>query len=273
MLKRFGFATNIVSHCVGALADVPIPAPLRGVIIGAFAGAIKADRAEAMQQPSEFNSCGEYFARAIRAELRPLAEAPVISPVDGTLRLVCDADAPIPQIKGITYELRELLGEEPGGFCSGSVAVLYLAPHNYHRIHAPFDAEIERVKLIPGALWPVSSWGLSHIPGLFCVNERIVIQGRCSLGRSALGRCALGRWALVMVGATNVGRMELAFCDVRQLVPREDRVFSDGVCIERGVEMGRFRLGSTVVLVTDFKLAPLEQARSVRYGEAITDLR
>ncbi len=260
MLNVLGVATKIVSHCVGALADVPVPAPLRGMIIGTFANAIGATRSETEQQPHEFRSCGEYFARPIKPELRPLAKASVVSPVDGTLRLVCDAGAPIPQIKGITYELHDLLDEPAQTYSSGSVAVIYLAPYNYHRIHAPFDSVIERVKLIPGALWPVNSWGLANIPGLFCANERIVLHGQC----------ALGKWALVMVGATNVGRMELTCCDVKKLSSTQDLLFPEGINIACGAELGRFRLGSTVVLVTDFKLAPLEQARSVRYGEAIS---
>jgi phosphatidylserine decarboxylase len=253
------FSTKLLSHSVGAFADIPVPRPFRRFVIGTFSRCIRADHAEARGEFEEFRSCGEYFVRALRPGSRPIANSPLVSPVDGTLRAVYSADASIPQIKGSEYSVSELLDGDAHPYQKGSAAVLYLAPHNYHRVHAPFAGTISRVKLIKGALWPVNDWGLRNVPKLFCRNERIVIEGEG----------ALGPWALVMVGATNVGRMELTFSKVGGAGGPESEAFPSRFPVASGAELGRFRLGSTVVLVTSFPVAAIERPRAVRYGEAL----
>ena len=260
MLASFGFLTNIVSHLVGALADTPLPRFARGFIIGTFARLIRADLSEAEMQPTAYRSCGEYFARALKLGVRPLATTPICSPADGTIRNITAAAQPLEQIKGQKYTIAELLAENLASineFSGGSVAVIYLAPHNYHRVHAPLSGVIESIRHIKGPLWPVNAWGLNRIKNLFCVNERVIMRGRSTLGT----------WALVMVGATNVGRIELNWGDLKRINAGESRTVTWEV--EQGGEVGRFRLGSTVILVTSFKLQTLEQARAVRYGEAL----
>lgn len=264
MWERFGFLTKIISHLVGAAADIPVPVMLRGFIIGLFARLIKANVTEGEFLPEAYRSCGEYFARGLKLGARPLASTPVISPVDGTIRVISDITNPIRQIKGQDYTVQDLLGSDAIAFDPGSIAVLYLAPHNYHRVHAPFSAVIEEIKLIRGPLWPVNGWGLAHIKNLFCVNERVVMRGRCN-GPDGAG----AQFALVMVGATNVGRMELACVDLNAVSAAPHYRLSGEWRVTQGAELGRFRLGSTVILVTSFKLAALEQACAVRYGETI----
>lgn len=258
-LSALEFSTKLLSHSIGAFADIPVPRPFRRFVIGTFSQCIGANHAECLGEFEEFRSCGEYFVRALRPGNRPIANSALVSPVDGTLRAVYPAGTPIPQIKGSEYSVSELLDGDAHRYQKGSAAVLYLAPHNYHRVHAPLAGTISRVKLIKGALWPVNDWGLRNVPKLFCRNERIVIEGES----------ALGPWALVMVGATNVGRMELTFSKVGSARGPKTEGFTPGRAVISGSELGRFRLGSTVVLVTSFPLAAIEQPRAVRYGEAL----
>jgi len=197
--------------------------------------------------------------------------------VDGTLtqggRFLFKAPT-LTQIKGIDYKLQDLVGPDwdlkdylPGGYLT-----IYLAPYNYHRIHSPLEGQITQVSYIPGALWPVNTWSVSHIPGLFVVNERITVE--------VSG--AEGKVLVVMVGATNVGRITLDFLPglAGNGFPRcQDRLWrpSQLLPIAKGQGLGCFELGSTVILILSGSLAAKldpsllsSGVRTVRMGQGFS---
>ncbi len=200
---------------------------------------------EAEKPLSGYSSLGEFFVRALKPPARPL----------GTSSLVHCADSVITQIgrvhgrtavqaKGKTYSVDEILGADsevfPQKFEEGLFLTYYLCPRDYHRVHAPAQSEILRIKYIPGDLWPVNSWSTENVSKLFCLNERMVIEMSTPHGPMAL----------VLVGATNVGFIELAFdatLKSNQSLPPREKKYNPSVKINKGEELGRFRMGSTVV--------------------------
>jgi phosphatidylserine decarboxylase len=125
---------------------------------------------------------------------------------------------------------------------------VYLAPWNYHRIHAPADAGVTRARHVPGALWPVNAWSVRSIAGLFARNDRVLVEME-SQGSQG------GRMTIALVGATNVGRTTLAFSDLTgnakgEASPR-DFVPAAPVPLVKGGDLACFEMGSTIVLVLD----------------------
>lgn len=218
-----------LSRLTGVLAGVPLPCPLRGPVYRAFARRYGADLSEIEGSPADHPSLARFFQRSLVAGARPVADAPLVWPCDG--RVVTTGpvrDGRIPQVKGMDYCLGELLGEDglARALEGGTQATLYLAPGDYHRVHAPFAARLEVVRALRGTLFPVNPKAARSVPRLFPRNARHVF--RCALpgGRPA---------AVVMVGALNVGATVVSAkppCDLRA-----------------GDEIGRFGLGSTVVVL------------------------
>jgi phosphatidylserine decarboxylase len=163
----------------------------------------------------------------------------------------------------------ELLGDPGAGveFEGGSFVVVYLAPRDYHRVHAPVDGAVTALRHVPGTLFPVNAFGVAHVPNLLARNERVVVHQRSAVH---------GRVTTVMVGAVGVGRISVSFDD--SVITNDGRqpglrVYGDAPPqLERGAELGVFHLGSTVVLFTTPD-QPLELltgfGRRVRMGEAI----
>jgi phosphatidylserine decarboxylase len=215
----------------------------------------------------------DFFTRALKDGARPLAEADLVSPVDGTIsqfgRIEHDQ---ILQAKGHRYSTTALVGGDASlaeRFHDGSFATLYLSPKDYHRIHMPCDGVLTRMIDVPGAFFSVNPTTARGVPGLFARNERVV----CVFDSKAVGR-----FVLVLVGATIVGSMATVWHGVVN-PPRVRRVrewtYPDGsVALAKGAEMGRFLLGSTVVLLfgKDAALAfnpAWEPGRAIRLGEAM----
>lgn len=212
----------------------------------------KPDLSEAELPPDAYPTAQALFTRRLRPGARPVADAPLVSPVDARLRTAGTVEAPdleMTQVKGVEYTLAQLVGDErlAESFSGGRWGVFYLAPFNYHRIHAPCDAELEEVVHLPGNFWPVNDWSVEAVPGLFAVNERVVAVLKHPSGARAL---------MVMVAATNVGQIRLAadpeFASngaprraARRWKPEGKTSFA------RGEEFGTFMFGSTVVLVLD----------------------
>jgi phosphatidylserine decarboxylase len=168
-------------------------------------------------------------------------------------RFQAGRESQLTQIKGLDYRLEDLVG--PGWDLAdyrdgGGWMTIYLAPYNYHRIHSPLSGEITQVSYLPGALWPVNTWSVSHIPGLFVVNERIAVEISGAQGKAIL----------VMVGATNVGRITLDFnaAIAGNARPRSRAGIwkpAAPIPMEKGQGLGCFELGSTVILVLSASLA------------------
>jgi phosphatidylserine decarboxylase len=252
---------NWLSYCVGKLVHARLPFGLGPALRDAFIRLYRIETSEAEFPVDRYPTMGEFFVRRLKPGARPIAADPLVCPVDGTLTQggrFDPADPRLKQIKGIDYSLRDLAG--PGwdlsDYAAGGFLTIYLAPYNYHRIHAPIAGRVTRCGHIPGALWPVNTWSVSHIPGLFVVNERILVELEGEAGKAIV----------VMVGATNVGRITLDFHPgmVGNARPRPGAsqwVPPGDLRLEKGQGLGCFELGSTVILLLSRGLADKAGAR------------
>ena len=194
-----------------------------------------------------YKSFNDFFTRALRDGARPLAAADYLSPVDGAISQFGAIEGEqIFQAKGHQYSTTALVGGNQAlaaQFQDGSFATLYLSPKDYHRIHMPCDSELMRMIYIPGALFSVNPTTARGVPGLFARNERVV----------CVFESTDGPFVLVLVGATIVGSMATVWHGVvnppRGGEIREWAYVDDKVVLEKGAEMGRFLLGSTVVML------------------------
>ncbi len=262
---------------MGRIVRIRFPFGLHGVIRDQFIRAYRIDTAEGEAPPNQYPTLGDYFIRRLKTGARTVASVPLVSPADGLLNQSGLLEAPelwLTQVKGRKYSFSQLTGNrcEASHFAGGSFFTVYLAPHNYHRVHAPVGGEVVRAIHIPGALWPVNPWSVRTIDGLFAVNERIIVEIKTPEGVALV----------ILVGATNVGRITLAFnsemmanvSNVKEI--REWRP-SRPLPIAKGDEVGCFELGSTVVLVLDGPLTracnpefPVSGGQPVRMGQGLT---
>ena len=223
---------------------------------------------------ASYTSFNDFFTRALQPGARPLAQADLVCPVDGAIsQLGAIAVDQIFQAKGHCYSTTALLGGDSAmaaQFQHGHFATLYLSPRDYHRIHMPCDGTLRSMVHVPGSLFSVNPTTARGVPELFARNERVV----CLFDGPA------GPFALVLVGATIVGSMATVWHG-QVNPPRTGLVrqwdYEPGeVVLRQGEEMGRFLLGSTVVML--FPRGPLQfDARwapggSVRLGEAMASL-
>jgi phosphatidylserine decarboxylase len=223
---------------------------LTRVAIRAFARHFRVDLDEAEQaSPAAYSSFNRFFTRALRSGARPLCGEPdaIVSPVDGRISQVGDiVSGRLIQAKGRDYDLVSLLGGDAARaapFEGGRFATLYLSPRDYHRIHMPMDAGLRRMVYLPGRLFAVKPATVNVVPGLFARNERVA----CWFDT------ALGPMAMVAVGAIFVGSIETVWAGEITPAPKRRRRswdYPDGqVRLRRGEEMGRFNMGSTVILL------------------------
>jgi len=213
-----------------------------------FVGRYGVDMSEAAEPDiAAYKSFNDFFTRALKPGARPLAPADLVCPVDGAIsqfgRIRGDQ---IYQAKGHDYSTLALLGgdaELASCFDDGHFATLYLAPKDYHRIHMPCAGRLTRMLHVPGALFSVNPTTARGVPGLFARNERVV----CVFEGTA------GPFVMVLVGATIVGSMATVWHGVvnppRPGQVREWRYDDPAIDLAQGAEMGRFLLGSTVVLL------------------------
>jgi phosphatidylserine decarboxylase len=221
---------------------------LTTAMIRAFVRRYRVDMAEAANSDiAGYATFNEFFTRELRAGARPLAQARYVCPVDGAISQIgAIANGQIFQAKGHSYSARALLGGDAQlvqAFDDGHFATLYLSPRDYHRIHMPCAGSLRRMVYIPGDLFSVNPTTARSVPGLFARNERVV----------CMFDTAQGPLALVLVGATIVGSMATVWHG-QVNPPRSGRVrewsYASGVVeLDQGQEMGRFMLGSTVVLL------------------------
>jgi phosphatidylserine decarboxylase len=269
-----------LSRGFGRLADLPLPRPLRGPILGSFARIMGIDLAEAEHPPGAYRTLNAFFVRRLRAGLRPQPQDPgaVSSPVDGIVgSFGTVTEGRLLQAKGRRYSAAALLRDplEAGRFEGGHFLTLYLSPRHYHRIHSPMDGELAKAAHLPGALLPVNAAAVAGIADLFPRNERLL----CYLDGEA-GRCAV-----VAVGAYNVGRISAAFDQAWNAPPGEGgwvtnrgrvdevRSYAPPRRVRRGDEIMAFHLGSTVILLFEPGALTLEPGlvpgAEVRLGQQI----
>lgn len=222
---------------------------------------------------SSYATFNEFFTRALRPGARPLARADWVCPVDGAVSQFGDiVEGRLFQAKGHDYSATALLGGDEAlaaQFAQASFATIYLSPKDYHRIHMPRAGRLLRMIHVPGALFSVNPATARGVPGLFARNERVV----CVFEDAVSGQ---GPWVLVLVGATIVGSMSTVWHGVvnppRPGTLRQWDYSDQRICLAQGEEMGKFLLGSTVVLLMPGKLAfdaSWSPGAAVRMGEAM----
>jgi phosphatidylserine decarboxylase len=224
---------------------------IRNTFLRSFLSVYRLNMAEAVQpDPFAYRSFNDFFTRALRPGVRPIAEDAdaVVSPVDGTVSQ-CGAIAGdlLIQAKGQDYSLQELLAgdaEAVATYRGGSFACIYLAPYNYHRIHMPHAGTARDNVYVPGELFSVNAATARAVPRVFARNERLI----CDFATP------LGRMAVILVGALFVGSIETVHCGEVNPPPRgrkaPTRIATGlGRHFAKGEELGRFNMGSTVILL------------------------
>lgn len=216
--------------------------------VKAFISHYKVNMAEAEQpDPAAYPTFNAFFTRALRSGVRPVAQADWVSPVDGVISQLGAIDGEqIFQAKGHQYSTTALLGGDTAlarRFQDGQFATIYLSPSHYHRIHMPATGTLVRMVHVPGDLFSVNPSTARGVPGLFARNERLV----------CVFEGAHGPFVMVLVGATIVGSMATVWHGLVN-PPRPGVLrhwdYADGqVMLQQGEEMGRFQLGSTVVVL------------------------
>jgi phosphatidylserine decarboxylase len=260
-----------LSRALGRIADLHGAPPLLGRVIRTFVNVYGVDLGEAVIPEGGFTTFDAFFTRRLLPGARPPDPDPkaVLSPADGRLEDL----GPITQgatlrVKGRRYSVGELLGDpgEATRYEGGAFFIIYLSPRDYHRVHAPAGGGVARVRHVPGTLFPVNAIGLDHIDNLFARNERVAVVQETE---------GHGVVTTVLVGAMGVGRIGLAFDDLRTNGGREHGVRDygrDAPRIGRGEELGVFHLGSTVIVFLEpgvgmrFERAPGDV---VRVGQAV----
>jgi phosphatidylserine decarboxylase len=244
-------------------------------VIRRFVAHYNVDMAEAADPRIEsYATFNDFFTRPLREGARTIAAAPFVCPVDAAISQFGPIEHDqLFQAKGHSYSTRALVGgdgELARQFDHGHFATLYLAPRDYHRIHMPCDGRLKRMVYIPGDLFSVNPLTARHVPGLFARNERVV----CEFDS------AHGPMVMVLVGATIVGSMATVWHGVvnppRTSAPREWLYDRQEIRLAKGEEMGRFLLGSTVILLFPKNVLTFTPdwapSRPVRLGEAMATL-
>lgn len=230
------------------------------------------DMSEAVESdPLQYRYFNEFFTRKLKTDARPLSKTPgsLISPADGAIsqagRIHGDR---ILQAKQHNYSLAALLGGDESlaaHFLDGLFATIYLSPRDYHRVHMPCDGELQQMVYVPGKLFSVNKYTADHVPGLFARNERVI----------SIFRTDHGPIALILVGAFNVGSMETVWHGMvtppygHQLTRWDYQ--NQSIALARGEEMGRFNMGSTVIVLLPAQAGGyqtcLQSAQGIRMGQ------
>ena len=270
---------HFLSRQVHRLARCRIK-PVKNALISSFMRHFRPDMSDAAEpEPRDYPSFNAFFTRSLRPGARPCDPDPqaLVSPVDGTVSQIGRLEGlRMLQAKGHDYSVEALLGgasEWTERFAGGSFATLYLAPYNYHRIHMPAAATLQAAWFVPGRLFSVNAVTAAAVPGLFARNERVV----CAFEEAPLA------FALALVGALFVGSIATVWHgDVTPCRPRRaaELPVDTGRAasrLERGAELGRFNMGSTVILLlppgTADWLPGLQPGSPVRVGQTLARLR
>ena len=257
-----------LSRCLGALAASRNDTVKRW-LINAFMSAYRIDMTEFEgESADDFATFNDFFTRPLQPGSRPMSDDPrvVASPVDGTVSQAGPISAGnLVQAKGREYPVDELLGGADFGnrLAKGSFATIYLAPHNYHRVHAPCAGKLVETVEIPGRLFSVNGVTERHVGRLFVRNERLVLRIAAPFGE----------YALVLVGAMIVASIRVTWRGPVSPYRRRRSHYPDGVAFERGQEVGAFLLGSTVIALFPAGAVALDAGlcpgQNVRVGSPI----
>ncbi len=238
-----------LSRLTGWLAEVRYPIWLKNAVIERFVQHFEVNMAEAEQtDPRAYANFNEFFTRSLQAGARPIAEADIVCPADGAIsQLGAIEEGRIFQAKGQYFSTRELLGgdkERAAQFKDGQFATIYLSPRDYHRVHMPIAGQLTATSYIPGKLFSVNALTAENVERLFARNERLV----CYFDTD------VGSMAMILVGAMIVAGIETVWSGqvapaARVPVVSDFQALPEAVSLAKGEEMGRFKLGSTVILL------------------------
>jgi phosphatidylserine decarboxylase len=269
--RQYMLPKKLLTVLAGKLASMRLGSVTQWMI-RRFVATYKVDMQEAADPRIEsYATFNDFFTRPLREGVRPLAAAPFICPVDAAISQFGPIERDqIFQAKGHSYSTRALVGGDQQlahKFDHGHFATLYLAPKDYHRIHMPCEGRLKRMIYIPGDLFSVNPVTARHVPSLFARNERVVCEFETPHGTMVM----------VLVGATIVGSMATVWHGVvnppRTREPREWRYDNEQVVLAKGAEMGRFLLGSTVIMLFPQNVLTFTPdwapTRGVRLGEAM----
>ncbi|ARB92796.1 archaetidylserine decarboxylase [Legionella longbeachae] len=272
-LSQYIIPKHSLTLLAGYLADVK-NIKVKDYLIQRFIHEYQVNMSEALiENPEAYQCFNDFFIRRLKPGCRPLAQAGVISPVDGCVSEIGSIEEDrLIQAKGHYYTVSELLAcnkEIASRFINGRFATLYLSPKDYHRVHMPIDAEITSMTYIPGALFSVQPSTVQVVPKLFARNERLAI----------FFSTPVGPMAIVMVGATIVGAIGTSWHgDIKRSKNRVDFEYPQAnKKMAQGDEMGYFKLGSTVVVLfadesnVDWN-KELKAGSVLRFGEAMGEI-
>jgi len=251
-LPQYLLPQRLLTRLIYRLTRIRTPW-FKNALIRGFTQYFRVDRTEVLEpEPCAYADFNAFFTRALKPDARPIAagDRVVCCPVDGTVSQIGVAQADgLLQAKGQTFSLTALLGgdsERARPFQGGAFATLYLSPRDYHRIHLPFTGQLREMVHIPGTLFSVSPLTTRVVPELFARNERV----------ATLFDTVAGPMALVLVGAINVASIETVWAGV--ITPPLGKTIrhwryplhgADAVSIHQGMEIGRFNMGSTVIVL------------------------
>ena len=220
-----------------------------------------------LEDIDEYKHFNDFFTRALKDGSRPISDSQLVSPVDGVVSQYGSIkDSLIVQAKGKKYSVEALLAENSKNDLYTSFVTIYLSPKDYHRIHMPLDGSLKSMKYIPGNLFSVNQRTVDDIDQVFARNERLVCYFDSEYGEIAL----------VMVGAIFVGSMETSW--EGQITPpynKSVKTFeydSRQIKLSKGEELGRFNMGSTVILLLPHNVSKLnfEFNKTLKMGQSLT---
>jgi phosphatidylserine decarboxylase len=249
---------------------------IKDLLINYFIHKYQVNLSEAIEPNYKKYTCfNDFFTRALRPETRPIASSNsnqvIVSPADGTLSQIGKIkDDQLLQAKQHLFSLEPLLGNEPQlaqVFKNGLYATIYLAPKDYHRIHMPLSGQLEKMLYIPGKLFSVNTATANYIPNLFAKNERVI----------NIFKTEIGKMAVILVGAMIVGSIETVWAG-SVTPPRSNSIqtwdYKSGpeqhIYLNAGEELGKFKLGSTVIVLLEQKGLHISWSPNLNINSTIT---
>lgn len=256
---------NLISRLTGWVVHRRLPNPLAVWSIRWFANRYHINLEEAEFAIEQYPHIGGFFTRRLKQGLRP-TQGLIVHPCDARLtELGVIKEGLALQVKGLSFKVSALIEDasKARALEGGAYLTYYLSPTDLHRVYSPCSGEIIESVHLPGTLWPVNEASVRQIQELFVVNERLLIEIKT----------AKGSLFVVMVGATNVGKMTASFDSevvTNRLPARLRRSYQPALSIKAGEELGIFHMGSTVILLTPPGFLPsLPQSGPVKVGEVL----
>ena len=261
------------SRLLSVLVQTRFPKFFSQWVMRRFITTYQLDMNEAEKSLADYPTMGSLFTRTLKANTHTIDQSDLtaVSPADGhVLNSGRLHEGKLIQCKGHDFDTQDLLidSEMAERFKNGTWCTVYLSPRDYHRVHHPIEGNITRADYINGALWPVNQAAVQNVKKLFCVNERVVTYVDSPLGEVAT----------IMVGATSVGHITMAF-DPKVVANKghksQNKSYAEPIEVKRADELGIFHLGSTAIVLfanPKVELAELADGQPIRIGEAIAKI-